>query len=130
MPTGLAVQIPLILDEEDGPYKLIKEYGTLVRQNFKMLLFTNPGERLMDANFGVGMRRFLFENASFSTLSEISSKISEQTAKYMPFLEIDDIDFADTDLDSNFLHVKITYTISPLSVTDILEEVIQEDANS
>lgn len=127
--SGLAVQLPLTLDEEDGPYKLIKDYGTLVKQNLKMLLFTNPGERIMDANFGVGLRKFLFENSTPMTQSDITAKIVEQVSKYMPFVEVDEVDFGDTDLGSNYLHIYMTYTITPLSVTDILDEVIQESVS-
>ena len=41
-------------------YKHVDEYGDLVRQNFKNLLLTIPGERMMDPDFGVGIQRFLF----------------------------------------------------------------------
>ena len=61
MTNGIAPKIPLKVDQVDGPYGLIKDYVELVKQNFKMLLLTNPGERIMNPDFGVGLRRYLFE---------------------------------------------------------------------
>jgi uncharacterized protein len=130
MSQGLAAALPLSVDEVDGCYKLIKTYSELVKQNFKVLLMTNPGERLMDSNFGVGLRRKLFENNSPTTYADISSDINEQVSKYMPFLQINDIDFGDSSSDSNFLSIRIAYTIVPLSVSDILEETIPIDSST
>mgnify|MGYP003354002300 CR=1 FL=1 len=33
-----------------------------MKQNFKILLLTNPGERVHFPKFGVGLRNYLFEN--------------------------------------------------------------------
>ena len=57
---GLTPQLPLARDAING-YTLITDYKTLVRQNFKNLLFTIPGERVMDRDFGIGLKRYLFE---------------------------------------------------------------------
>ena len=56
-----AVKLPLAQDSADG-YAMIKRLKTLVKQNLKMLILTNPGERVMEPDYGVGIRQFLFEN--------------------------------------------------------------------
>ena len=58
---SLAPKLPLTLDSGDG-YTSIKILKTMIKQNFKMLILTNPGERVMNPDFGVGIRQFLFEN--------------------------------------------------------------------
>ena len=90
---GLGPKLPLILGTEDGTYQLIKTYKNLVSQNFKNLLLTSPGERMMDPHFGVGIRNFLFENDSEFLYSEISSEIDIQVRKYMPFIIVTDVLF-------------------------------------
>ena len=40
---------------------LTKTMMEVIKQNFKNLVLTNPGERVMLTDFGVGIRRFLFE---------------------------------------------------------------------
>ena len=72
---GLTPKLPLALSSDDGAYQLIKTYKNLVKQNFKNLILTSPGERIMDPHFGVGIRNFLFENDGQQLYSEISSKI-------------------------------------------------------
>jgi len=61
MAKGLSVKLPLYLDPDDG-IGLNKTYRESVKQNFLNLLLTIPGERVMIPRFGVGLKRFLFEN--------------------------------------------------------------------
>ena len=122
--SGISVKLPLNISPDDGAYQLVKNYKTLINQNFKNLVLTNPGERIMDINFGVGIRRLFFENNSPLLHDDIRSKINEQAAKYMPFIQINDIQISGPEIldlaDEHFLKVKIFYTILPLGVDDIL----------
>ncbi len=58
---SLAVKLPLTPDSGDG-FTMIKGLRALIKQNFKMLLLTIPSERVMEPEFGVGLKRFLFQN--------------------------------------------------------------------
>ena len=114
---GLSVKIPLQRDKTDG-YKLNKTYQEMIKQNFKNLVLTIPGERIMDPLFGVGLRKYLFEQNSPVVREEISSNIYEQTKKYMPFINIDNIDFGQAEQVANMLFVRVEYSITPLSSQD------------
>lgn len=107
---GLAPKLPLRRDDLDG-YSLIKGFPDLVSQNFKMLMLTSPGERLMDPLFGVGLKRYIFEQNHSVTHSLIESEISSQVRKYMPYLELRNIEFFAED---SFLTVRIRYFIKPI----------------
>ena len=107
---GLAPQLPLSRDELDG-YTLIKDYSSLVRQNFKMLLLTHPGERLMEPRFGIGLKQFLFEQNHASTHTRIEMEIRSQLRRYMPYLEMKEIQFFPED---EVLSLKIRYFIKPI----------------
>jgi uncharacterized protein len=117
--SGLTPKLPLILEKEDG-YLLIKSYRELIKQNFKNIILTSPGERVMDPNFGVGLRRFLFENDTQAVRSEITSRILSQTKSYMPFVEVINISFREA-TEVNKLNLIIQYDILPLSTSDVLE---------
>lgn len=123
MAIGLSAYLPLTRDTEDG-IKLNKNYIELVRQNFKNLLLTVPGERIMMPEFGVGLRRYLFEPVSQKVKATISSKIMEQAGKYMPFISIDKITFTSFEDNPNFpinlVSMKIQYKIIPLEKVDLL----------
>ena len=53
MSSGLGAKLPLTIDSVFGPYNLLTDYNSLAQQNLKMLILTNPGERMMDTSFGV-----------------------------------------------------------------------------
>ena len=125
MAQGLSPAIPFNTDPRDG-IKLNKEYIDLVNQNLKMLLLTSPGERIMDPGFGVGMRRYLFDQDSPTVYAEISSKIYQQVSKYLPYIELEDIDFqsqgtGNPNIASNTVKVRIIFNIKPLNRTETLD---------
>ena len=127
MATGISVKLPLRVTAADGPYALHKDLVGTVKQNFKNLVLTVPGERVMDANFGVGVSAVLFENYSNDVKDRLRAKIIEQTQSYMPFVKIRSINFDDSKIDSNLLNVAINYYISPLNFNDVLNLSVEGD---
>ena len=121
---GLSPKLPLVRDPNDG-YALTKNLKQVAAQNFKMLILTNPGERIMDVNFGVGILGYLFENNNQQTYDQIRSKIEEQTNRYLPYIQIRDITFSSSNIvntdPSDSIVLRIVYFIKPLMTTEILE---------
>ena len=124
MSVGFSVKLPIQKNEDAGSYALNKNIKDSIRQNLKMLLLTAPGERVMDVNFGVGLRRWFFRPMTNATFNEIATQAREQIAKYMPFLEFGGIQFAtreqDSILDHNQIRMQIYYTIPSIGTTDTL----------
>lgn len=120
----LTPKLPLVTDGSTG-YRMIDNYTDLVKQNFKNLMLTNPGERMMDPTFGVGITTFLFEIDNPILYEDITSKIREQVNKYLSYIEVQDVIFnsqrLDNDIDDNFLSILIKYRITPLDLSDVLE---------
>ena len=121
---GLSVSLPLIYDNEDGPYRLNKTLKQVVKQNFKNLILTSPGERVMLPTFGAGVKRLLFEPLTSETFSKVSQRISSQVTKFMSFLKIENISFITPDQDSslspNSVRLIINYNIGPINDSDTL----------
>ena len=117
---SLAVALPLEISDSTG-FEMITGFKRLVKQNLKMLVLTNPGERVMEPRFGVGLKTFLFENFGTGTQGQIESKIREQVRMYMPAVQIQEINFGITDPDNNHLGVQIRYAIPNIGVSDFLE---------
>ena len=94
-------------------------------QNLKMVVLTSPGERIMDINFGVGMRKYLFEMNDDITYASIASKIRSQVSRYLSFVEILKIEFKTSedspDLFPHTVRTVITFKIVPLQVTSLLQ---------
>ena len=126
---GLSPKLPLVHDPIDGYYQLNKTYKDMVGQNLKMLVLTTPGERIMEPEFGVGLRQFLFQNFP---QDEIVSAVEEQVVRYLPFIELQNIEFNTFEGDflnpqTNALSMTIEYRIIPLDeissvdITQILD---------
>ena len=120
---SLAPQLPLTLDSGDG-YTSIKSLKKLIKQNFKMLILTNPGERVMSPEFGVGIKQFLFENYQSDVYSRIDSKIRQQANIYLPIVTITNIQFGTGGIEDNSLGVRIEYRIPDIATSDLLEFTI------
>jgi|TARA_Y100000310_G_scaffold52407_1_gene48161 phage baseplate assembly protein W len=132
MASGLAVKLPLVTDNTFGAYNLITDYTSLIKQNLKMLILTNPGERMMDINFGVGLRRRIFEQHIGSTYAEIDKDIRRQVKRYLPFVEVEKINFMtpenSPDLFPHRLTVQAYFVIIPLQLNTLLEIDVQNMA--
>lgn len=121
---GLSVMLPLVQDKRDGRYRLNKTLEELVRQDFKNLMLTIPGERILIPDYGVGILQYLFEQTTNVQVlqAEIVSRISDQVQRFMPYLEIRHVDFNfQEDENPHLLKMTIYYKILPLSVEDFLE---------
>ena len=110
----------------------IENYGKEVKQNFKNLLLTSPGERVMIPDFGVGLRDYLFQPFNQASAG-IRQRINNQITRYMPFVRIIKIQFnhnidEKTAIDSSILSISIEYSVPSLDLQSSL--VLQaEDIN-
>ena len=125
MAIGLAPSLPLGLDSRNG-YSLHEEIIPMVLQNMKMVVLTNPGERTMNPRFGVGIRKYLFEPDNPVVYSDLKARIVAQVNDYMPFVQIEDIDFrsigmGNNEMTPNYTNVSIRFRIVPLGTTETLE---------
>tara|TARA_R110002020_G_scaffold127615_12_gene286249 strand:+ start:202 stop:570 length:369 start_codon:yes stop_codon:yes gene_type:complete len=121
--SSFAVALPITRDSIDG-FTMIKDFQTLVRQNLKMLILTAPGERVMNPDFGVGIRNYLFQNFGSQTYNLIETKINEQVSLFMPVVRIDQIFFDNQAMDRNILGLAIHYSIPDIGITEMLEFTI------
>ena len=62
-----------------------------VKNNIKMLLSTTKGERLMQPDLGLNLRKFLFEQYTDETRVVIENEIVDTFEFWLPFVEIRDL---------------------------------------
>lgn len=120
---GISPKLPLTRNSAEG-YRLTKTLVESVHQNFKMVLLTAPGERIMDPDFGVGLRNYIFRVDAESTYDEIREKIVEQASTYLPFIEVLGVFFSKPDefsgISQNSTNIQIEYIILPTDDVDTL----------
>jgi|10_taG_2_1085330.scaffolds.fasta_scaffold00404_9 phage baseplate assembly protein W len=135
MAVGFSPKLPLQPDPVDGFYKLNKTLAEVAKQNLKMVVLTAPGERIIHPEFGVGARNYLFET-EVGTQQNLSAKIVEQARRFVPYIEILNINRSDANLNTTETHnykstqymtLQIEYHISNLNFNDTLELTIPTD---
>ena len=127
---GRSPKLPLVRDSQDG-YALNKTIRQVARQNLKKLILTSPGERIMLPEFGVGIRHYLFENATDEAFLTLRSRIIEQARIYLPYITINSVNFRQETEEgrgsfiepssmTNYLHVVIDYSV----YSDLVSETL------
>ena len=82
--------LPLRRDPTSG-FGELSTLKAAVHQDLLILLLTAPGERVMDPLFGVGLKRYLFQPLTRSTLASIEARIKEQVFRYLSFITIESV---------------------------------------
>jgi len=115
---GFSPKFPLQVDNYVGAYSLNKTLRQVAKQNFVNVMLTSPGERLMDINFGVGLRQYLFEPNTSNLHSSIASRIHDQASEYTPFIQLGSISFNTSELLSGFedqiLEITVNFSVPSL----------------
>jgi len=120
---SIGVALPITKDSADG-FTMLKSFRKTIKQNFKMLILTSPGERVMEPEFGVGIRRFLFENYDDSLPYKMESRIREQVKMFMPVISISQVNFDFEQSGQNVLGLTIVYSIPTVGPAEMLHITI------
>ncbi len=67
------------------------EGGDNVREAIRVILMTEPGERLRLPGFGGGLRRFLFEPNTVATRHLIQDRITKALAEWEPRIRVESV---------------------------------------
>ncbi len=117
---GYSPKLPLSKDVTDGLYAMNKTALDSIKQDLKMLLLTNPGERIMIPEYGVGIRKLLFSQKGEELNQTISSNIRKQVKIYMNFVNIKEITILDIENNENAIYIKLVFSVPSLNSTDEL----------
>jgi phage baseplate assembly protein W len=62
-----------------------------VRESIRIILLTEPGERMMREDFGCGLRKFLFEPNTVTTRQLIRERVVRAIGRWEPRVKVDDV---------------------------------------
>ena len=119
--------IPYDVDPETG-FTQCKDIQEVARQNLLMVILTSPGERIWEANFGVGLKLYLFENDTPQLRSTLRRSIISQAGRYIPYVRINKVDFSASSPDENMFSVVVNYTVKVTGTSETL--AITSDSTS
>ena len=99
------------IPNQDGFFATTKTTIESVKNNIRLLLQTQKGERMFQPNLGMGIRRFLFEQITEDTQVQIENDIVDTFATWLPFVELREIDIDTSNQDKNQINIKIVFNI-------------------
>ena len=112
------VKFPLEFSNESNGFKTIDEekLKELVFFNLKNIILTNPGERIFNPIFGVGIKRYLFEQEN-ARLDEIEYRIRNQIRLFAGFVNVKDLQL---NMENNALQIILKFEIKKPRISDVL----------
>ena len=106
--------------KEKKVFENIDNVKELVRFHLTNLLLTNPGEKISDSNYGVGIRQMLFESMDEGTLNLWSDKIGDSIESYLPYINLQNVSITPF-FEENKINIKIQYNLLDDTQQQILE---------
>jgi Bacteriophage baseplate protein W len=74
-----------------GGQASMAQYEEDVRQALRIILLTNPGERIMRPTFGAGLNSFLFEPVNPTTLHSIRTRVEDAIVDWESRVDVLDV---------------------------------------
>ena len=96
---------------QDGYFSTTKTTIESVKNNIRLLLQTQKGERMFQPNLGMGIRRFLFEQITEDTQVQIENDIVDTFSTWFPFVELREINIDTSNQDKNQININIVFNI-------------------
>jgi phage baseplate assembly protein W len=88
---GINIKMPWGPSERDGLFKMNYSTADAVTDNLRFWAKTNKGERVMDFEFGLDARRYVFEPETVAK-DKIINNAREQLPKYFSDLIVEELD--------------------------------------
>jgi phage baseplate assembly protein W len=123
----ITVKVPLTKSGKNIGFETLSEdqLKDVVKFNIKNIILTNPGERVWDPDFGSGIMSLLFEQATPSLISDVTSRIRAQLRVYAPYVTL--IDLKVEYREEHVFLVSLKYEISIDETIDTMEIEIADN---
>lgn len=119
IPIGIKTPMELGYDNS-GPFKMHTSLEKQIKDNFRNMLQTNHGDRLMIYDFGANLAGLAFDLTTEAGDTSAINRIRNATSKYMPFINLltfESVKKANDDTGLASIGVRVTYSIPTISTT-------------
>jgi len=82
-----------------------------IHQAIRIILGTDPGERVMRPDFGAGLNRLVFEPLSVATIEIVKVRVREALVDWEPRIDVEDVSVSTDSAERNKLLVDVTYRV-------------------
>lgn len=106
-------------DSPKGYYvDLTADTASAIKSDLMLLILTRKGERYYNPSYGTNLLKFIFEPNDTLTHATVSQDIKDTVKKYIPNLQINNVDVKESTESEFTVIVRIDYTVTE----GILEE--------
>jgi len=95
-----------------------------VHESIRVILSTEPGERLRLPAFGAGLRRFLFEPNTLATHTLIKQAIGEALKRWEPRIQLESVEVSADSQDAETAIATLTYRLVATQVQERLSVAV------
>jgi len=92
-----------------GFFETTDNYEEALKLRIKVLLSTEPGTRILELDYGAGLKRFLFEPNDEFLSQKVSSYLKDKFKKFLPELIVQEIK---ANFDDQILLVEIFFVLN------------------
>ncbi len=82
-----------------------------IHQALRIILGTNPGERMMRPDFGAGLDTFLFEPVNPTTMTRVRTKVHDAIVDWEARVDVLDVDVTTDQQQRNRLVIEVHYRV-------------------
>lgn len=82
-----------------------------VRESIRVILLTEPGERLLREDFGCGLRQFLFEPNTVTTRQLIRERVMKAIERWEPRVKVDEVTVESDDDNRRLVGINILFRL-------------------
>ncbi len=72
---------PVEVDETTGRIRMVEDEGC-VRQDVRLIVKTDQGERKMRSTFGAGLNQFMFQNVDLVLVNQMSQTLAQSIKRW------------------------------------------------
>lgn len=87
------------------------EYEEDIRQAIRIILETNPGERVMRPDFGSGLLAMVFEPVNFTTRALVKQRVEQALVVWEPRIDVREVTVTVNATERNRLDIDIGYEV-------------------
>ena len=107
------IKYPFQNESENNYYlDLNTTYKEKIRSEIIHIIFTPKGQRYRRPDFGTDLIKYIFEPNDEETWGKIKSEIRGQVQKFLPNVEIEDIQMYTDEEEGNHLYANISYKVT------------------
>lgn len=107
---GVGWKFPPEVDEVTGRIKL-SSYEDDIQESIKIIIGTSKGERIMNMDFGCNIKKFMFENFTYTVASDMENCIKDALVQWEPRITDIEVKAVQDSVDSYKININISYVV-------------------